>query len=209
MIHIYLIRHGRQNSTLCNVDVELSKEGITQAELLGDRLTNYGLDSMYCSNLIRARQTADIANYKLQLPINIREDIKEISFGRMEGQTREYIEEHFQGFKEEHVKLLEDIPYPEGEDGKSVYERAKPVIQEMLQSGKNKIGVVTHGGVIRVLLAAMFGKNQAKRFLFGVSLENTSITEIIYNPEFDRFYLERFNDYAHLEGHPELLRKNW
>ena len=33
-MNIYLIRHGRQNSTLCNVDVELSKEGREQADLL-------------------------------------------------------------------------------------------------------------------------------------------------------------------------------
>ena len=34
-MNIYLIRHGRQNSRLCNVDVELAKEGREQADLLG------------------------------------------------------------------------------------------------------------------------------------------------------------------------------
>ena len=60
-----------------------------------------------------------------------------------------------------------------------------------------------------MLLAALFGKNQAKRFLFGVSLENTGITQLVYNSQQDRFYLERFNDYAHLEGHVQLHRRNW
>ena len=35
---IYLIRHGRQNSSDCNVNVPLSKEGQMQAELLGKRM---------------------------------------------------------------------------------------------------------------------------------------------------------------------------
>lgn len=206
MVNLYLIRHGRQNSTLCNVDVELSPEGRIQAELLKERLKNYNIDALYCSNLIRAKQTAEIINTALGLNCEIRDEIREISFGLMEGKSDEYNDEHFQDFKLEQQKLLEDIPYPGGENGTSVYERAMPVIQEIVQSGKKNIVVVTHGGTIRVLLAALFGRNQAKRFLFGVSLENTSITQLVYNPHKDRFYLERFNDSAHLEGHPELHR---
>lgn len=209
MVNLYLIRHGRQNSTLCNVDVELSMEGCAQAELLRDRLKNYHIDALYSSNLIRARQTAAIINEALKLPHEIREEIKEISFGYLEGKSDEYNEEHFRDFKEEQKKLLEDIPYPGGENGTSVYERAMPIIQEIVQSGKKNIAVVTHGGTIRVLLAALFGRNQARRFLFGVSLENTGITQLIYNLGNDRFYLERFNDFAHLECHPELFRNTF
>lgn len=208
MVNLYLIRHGRQNSGLCNVDVELSSEGILQAELLADRLAHYEIDALYASDLIRAQQTAKIIGNKLQLPVATREEIKEISFGFLEGKTDEYINENFYDFKKEQNKLLEDIPYPGGENGTSVYERAMPIVQEIVQSSKKNIAVVTHGGTIRVLLAALFGKNQAKRFLFGVSLENTGITQLIYNTYNDRFYLERFNDFAHLEGHPELHRKN-
>ena len=46
---IYLIRHGRQNSTDCNVNVPLSAEGIRQAELLGERMKNYKIDALYSS----------------------------------------------------------------------------------------------------------------------------------------------------------------
>lgn len=209
MVNLYLIRHGRQNSTLCNVDVELSEEGRLQAGLLRDRLQNYSIDALYSSQLVRATQTAEILNEALCLPHIIREELCEISFGLLTGQTESYIEEHFADFKAEQRMLIQDIPYPGGENGTSVYERAMPVIQEIVQSGKQNIVVVTHGGTIRVLLAALFGKNQARRFLFGVSLENTGITQLVYHPQYDRFYLERFNDYAHLEGHSRLHRKNW
>lgn len=206
MVNIFLIRHGRQNSRLCNVDVELSSEGIMQAELLGERLRNYDIDALYSSSLIRARQTAEILNKALWLPIVIREEIKEISFGSMEGNTDEYNDEHYGAFKREQQKLLIDIPYPGGENGAQVFERAMPVIRELAESGRRNIAVVTHGGTIRALLAALIGSGQAKRFLFATSLENTSITQLVYKPETDRFYLERFNDFAHLEKHPELHR---
>ena len=54
-MNIYLIRHGRQNSRLCNVDVELSKEGREQADLLGKRLEKYDIEAVYSSQLIRAK----------------------------------------------------------------------------------------------------------------------------------------------------------
>lgn len=209
MVNLYLVRHGRQSSALCNVDVDLSEEGRMQADLLRRRLGNYSIDALYSSNLLRARQTAKILNESLGLEHYIREELREISFGALEGHTDEYIEEHFAGFKAEQKRMAEDIPYPEGENGTSVYERAMPVIQEIIQSGKKNILVVTHGGTIRVLVAALFGRSQASRFHFGVSLENTGITQLVYHPEYDRFYLERFNDYAHLEGHEKLYRSNW
>ena len=209
MVNIFLVRHGRQSSTLCNVDVELSKEGIHQTELLRERLGNYDIDALYSSNLIRARQTAEILNKTLGLTHEIRRELREISFGLMEGKSDEYNEEHFHEFNEEKNLLIDDIPYPGGESGTDVYERVMPVIQDILHSGKRNIIVVTHGGVIRSLLAALFGKNQAKRFLFAVSLENTGITQLIYQEQYDRFYLERFNDYAHLEGYPMLHRSRF
>ncbi len=207
MINLYLIRHGRQNSTLCNVDVGLSEQGRLQAELLRERLQGYPVDALYSSNLVRAVETAEIINGGLRLPLMIREELREISFGLMEGRSDEYNDEHFAEFKAEQKKLMDDIPYPGGENGTSVYERAMPVIQEIVQSGKKNIAVITHGGTIRVLMAALFGRNQARRFLFGVSLECTGITQLVYNPIYDRFYLERFNDYAHLELYPELHRR--
>ena len=69
--------------------------------------------------------------------------------------------------------------------------------------------IVTHGGIIRSLMAGLFTEKFAWKAQFGVSLENTSITHIIYKREEGRFYLQRFNDYAHLEQKPELLRHNW
>ena len=45
-MRIYLIRHGRQNSPLCNVNVPLSDAGRRQAELLGERLKKESIDAV-------------------------------------------------------------------------------------------------------------------------------------------------------------------
>lgn len=208
-MNIYLIRHGRQSSPLCNVDVELAKEGRKQAELLGKRLEKYKVDGLYSSHLIRAVQTAEIINKYIKKEHKIRENIREISFGEMEGKSNEYIREHFADFKKEQMKLEKDIPYPGGECGRDVFKRAMVTINEITQSDYENVVVVTHGGVIRALMAGLLGLDLSKKLLFAQLLENTSITQLCYNKEYDRFYLQRFNDYAHLEGEPELLRASW
>ena len=80
-MRILLIRHGRQNSPLCNVNVPLAEEGRRQAELLGERLKNENVDAIWSSDLIRAVETADIINQYLKVSREIRSDLKEISFG--------------------------------------------------------------------------------------------------------------------------------
>lgn len=208
-MNIYLIRHARQSSTLCNVNVDLSQHGRDQADLLGRRLKNYKIDTLYSSHLIRAIETAQIVNKYLKVEHKIREDIREISFGDLEGYSDEYNKEHFGDFLRERASLENDIPFPNGESGQDVFIRAKRVMDEIVKSKAKNVAVVTHGGTIRSLLAGLLGMDQSKKLLFAVSLENCSITQLIYNEENKTFYLQRFNDYAHLEQNDKLLRKNW
>ena len=206
---LYLIRHGRQCSQLCNVNVDLAKEGFRQAELVGERLQAAGIKAVYSSDLIRAVQTAETANRFWNVKHIIREELREISFGDMEGMCDEDIAVTYADFKIEQDKMERDLPYPGGECAGDVIRRAMPVFLEMAESGYQNIAVVTHGGVIRSMTAAFLGMDPAKYRLLGNALENCSITELNWDGVSGRFTLERFNDYAHLEPYPDLLRKGW
>ena len=236
-MNIYLIRHGRQSSSDCNVNVDLAPEGERQAALLGQRMKNYPIDALYCSDLIRAEQTAKIAfagQPDLLEHLQIRPGLAEVDFGELTGQPDEvvkrfyadYYQEQMDRFAEGRVQKgnaldevnefigdffvpTEEIWYPQGETGESVLARVMPVMQEWIESGDQNIAVVTHGGVIRILLTALFGGDFAKRFMFGTSLENCSITQLHYDEEKNGFFLDRFNDYAHLEQDPSLLRNHF
>lgn len=236
-MNIYLIRHGRQSSSDCNVNVDLAPEGERQAALLGQRMKNYPIDALYCSDLIRAEQTAKIAfagQPALLDHLQIRSGLAEIDFGELTGQPdamvkrfyADYYQEQMDRFAEGRVQKgnaldevnefigdffvpTEEIWYPQGETGESVLTRVMPVIQEWIESEYQNIAVVTHGGVIRILLTALFGGDFAKRLMFGTSLENCSITQLHYDEEKNGFFLDRFNDYAHLEQDPSLLRNRF
>ena len=210
---IYLIRHGRQNSSDCNVNVPLSKEGQMQAELLGKRMKRYPVDALYTSDLIRAVETGQIAfsdrhdlikeYYKeyYQKQLSLFKNKKNRPTGSALAKVNTYVGEFFVPIQEMH--------YPNGENGEMVLERLLPVVKEWIEKPYQNIAVVSHGGLIRILLCALFGGDFAKRLQFGGSLENCSITELYYDESKKGFYLNRFNDYAHLEERPELLRSHF
>lgn len=211
---IYLIRHGRQDSRLCNVDVPLSEEGREQARLVGRRLASYDIDCIYASDMLRAEETGRIIREQLkqctgkELPFHVRHELREYYCGYMEGLTEEAQKEQYGAFLQER-ELFRDVPYPGGESGADVFRRYYPVLMEIAESGYENVAVASHGGAIRAVLAGLVLQNQDRKLIFSRNMENTSITELYYNPDNGVFYLERLNDYAHLEQAPHLLRKNW
>ena len=210
MKNIYLIRHGRQCSKLCNVDVELDEVGRHQAELAGRRLQSYGLEKLYCSELLRAKETAQIIGQFVHLDYEVVPDIQEIDFGGFTGRTDEEIRDRYGEFRNERSLHREDIPYPDGgECGADVAARVMPQLFELWERPEDRITVVTHGVAIRSVWAEILQTGQNNKLKFAIDMENTSLTHLIYDEERKFFFLERFNDFAHLENNPELLRKNW
>ena len=127
-MRIYLIRHGRQSSRLCNVDVDLSPEGFRQAALLGERLFKTNIQAVYSSDLIRAVQTAQAANLYWNVEHTVLPELREISFGELTGLSDDAIRIRFADFKERESRMEEDIPYPGGECAGDVVRRAMPAL---------------------------------------------------------------------------------
>lgn len=194
---------------MCNVDVSLDENGKRQAELLADRLAGYGIEKLYSSNLKRAVETAEIIGKALCLDCEMISDLREIDFGRLTGKSDDIILKEFGEFRRERALQTADLPYPDGENGADVVARVMPYIWHICSARENRVAVVTHGGVIRALCAYLTETDMKNKLKYAVDLENTSITQISFDEERGLFYLERFNDSAHLEQHAELLRNSW
>lgn len=220
VVKIYLIRHARQESPLCNVNVSLADEGLLQSKLLGERLRKDAIDQVYASDLIRAQMTAEIIIEQLKENENFQQnelqtfkDLREIDFGDLTGLSDEVIKEQFKDYFIERDKLERDIPIPGGENGSQVFERmnrgVRKIIDQAIDQNYKKIVIVSHGGAIRCFLAGILGMPQEKRFIISKVMENTSISEIVYHTDTERITVERINDYSHLEENPKLLRSNF
>ena len=209
-MNIYLIRHGRQNSKLCNVDVELSQEGREQAELVGKRLAGYQIEAVYSSNLLRAVETADIINEYVKKPRFYDDRLRGAEFGAMTGLSNDVLKERFGEFLQKRSTMEEDLPYPGGgENSADVYKRAKEALDDIVKEGYENVCIVTHGGLIRALLTGLTGAPSQRWLTFGRQLENCSITELLYDEQMGTFHIERLNDYAHFENEDRLLRKHF
>lgn len=206
---LYLIRHGRQNSRLCNVNVDLCEEGYRQAALLGERLFPKNIQAVYSSDLLRAIETAQAANLYWNVEHMICPELREIDFGDMEGHSDTEIAVKYADFKKEQTKMERDLAYPGGECAADVVKRADPVLKQLVKTGYERVAVVTHGGLIRVMAAYYTGIPLSRFRILGKELENCSITELNWDEKNKRFTLECFNDHAHLDKYPELLRSSW
>ncbi len=90
---IYLARHGQNEDNAEGIlnghrDRPLTELGIHQAYELAEGIENLGLafDAVYCSPLVRARETAEVACEKLGLPApTVLKSIIERDFGVMTG----------------------------------------------------------------------------------------------------------------------------
>lgn len=207
-MRLILIRHGRQSSPLCNVNVDLSEVGRQQAELLAERLKGFTPDRIYTSGLIRAKQTAEIL-FGTDVSFLEREELNEISFGDMTGGADSHNAMLFPEYFAAKKKKVTDLRLPGGECPTEVYERAVSVVKEAVASGAETVVFVTHGGVIRALTAGLLGLGAGQMLRIADGLEHTSVTELKYSKEADCFSLERLNDASHLEGKPELGRSAW
>ncbi len=211
VVRAYLIRHGRQCSALCNVDVDLSDEGHRQAELTGKRLKGYGIQAVYTSELIRARQTAEHISRELKLPVNVVEHIEEMHFGDWTGLSDSELDAKYKEERIAHKMGNNDIRYAGGENGQECSIRFRQgmewIIKDAKKNGYKSIAIVTHGMAMRAYLCSIIPVPFSKRGLLARQLENCSITELLFKDGL--VSLERFNDYAHLEPYDELLRKHF
>lgn len=207
-MRLILIRHGRQSSPLCNVDVDLSAEGIRQAERLAERAKHWKPDRIYTSSLLRARQTAEILFGK-DAVFYEREALNEIDFGDLTGKPDCETRITFSSYYEAKKRKEENLRIPGGESPKEVYERAVTIVNEAIASEAELVVFVTHGGVIRALVAGLLGMGPEQMLRIADGLEHSSVTELVYEKTAGCFSLERLNDYSHLEDYPELLRNAW
>jgi alpha-ribazole phosphatase len=161
-VKLFLIRHGQ---TLWNQegryqgdrDIDLTEEGMRQARLTADYLSDVDFSAIYSSPLKRAVDTANIineANKGKNLKIIIRDNLKEMHFGTWEGMKFEQLGKVY---RKEFRQWLSD-PYnycpTGGESFKQVKERSIKEIENIVKENENgsNVAVVTHGGVILSIL---------------------------------------------------------
>ena len=197
---LILIRHGE---TLWNtelrmqgsLDSDLTPKGELQIKALGEWMKEVPFDYLYCSDSGRARKTAEAISKYTGHKLNFDKRLREKNLGIFEGLTseeaREQYPETFQLFKNAGANYVID----QGESTQQLLERSLEAIEEIRIRHPQKVTVlVTHGGVVRVLMKHVLGVPLDAPTQFMIS--NTGIFRLVWR---DKWIVAEMRAVQHLE----------
>ncbi|MHB8072703.1 alpha-ribazole phosphatase [Desulfosporosinus fructosivorans] len=167
---IYLVRHGHLQTVddlrryIGHSDIPLNEVGILQAYKLQKKIVQAGIQSVYCSDLSRSTQTAEIIVGDKKVPIISRHELREINMGEWEGCSFSDIANRFPNEFKRRGEDIENYCVRGGESFADCRRRVLAVFQEIMETAHGDILVVAHAGVNRLLLCHVLGLPLANIF---------------------------------------------
>jgi broad specificity phosphatase PhoE len=149
MTTILLARHGEtdwnvQRRWQGHTDTPLNDTGRAQARALAGELAGEGIDAVYSSDLMRAHETARLVAEPRGLSVTAIRDLRERSFGSIEGLTTDEIQERHPGM---------ELPWGDGETREEMAERVLAAIRRIAEAHpESRVLIVSHGGPLRAVL---------------------------------------------------------
>ena len=137
-----------------SLDLGLSNLGLRNATRLASALEQVGVAAIYTSPALRARQTAaSIVAARGVEPIVV-EALRELDFGEFEGRTYEEIAQSHPEHYRQWMESPTEVRFPGGENYTQLQQRTLKAIASIQGRHAGQVAaVVTHGGVIRAILA--------------------------------------------------------
>ena len=182
MKKLLLIRHGesewnRLKRWQGHSDVPLSERGRSQAAALAERLRDWSIDRLYCSDSRRAQETAGIIGDARGETPELDPMWRERDVGALEGMSHAEARERYpEVFARSEGSGRFDPPGGEGHQ--ALRDRAVLALARMHErhGGDECVAVVTHGGMIRAVLEHAIGMpGEGGRVRLGLS-ENTGLS---------------------------------
>jgi probable phosphoglycerate mutase len=156
---VLFIRHGetdwnRIKRIQGHIDIPLSTSGIEQAHKLAERLAGEAkqgarLDAIYSSDLTRAQQTAQPIADVLGMSLQLREGLRERSYGAFQGHDSDEISVRFPDEYAHWQTRDPGFAPPDGESSRAFYHRVLHTIEPIVAAHPDgRIACVAHGGVL-------------------------------------------------------------
>jgi broad specificity phosphatase PhoE len=185
-VRLLLLRHAEvepayQRVFGGSIDMNLSEHGREQAEVLARFLSRRALSSLYSSPMKRARQTLEPVAKALGIQAEIRPELSEVDFGDWTGLSWKQVGERHGVSAFDWLDKLDQAAIPNGECGGRFRARIEPCIRQILEvSAGRRVGVLCHGGVIRMILSILLELPLPKTACF--EIDYASVTELHLHP---------------------------
>ena len=157
---IFLLRHGQiqgheTKRFIGQTDVPLDETGMAQALFWKNAFARIQFDQIYSSSLARCRDTAALICPGKEIGIDAR--LNEIDMGTWDGQSFDHIRETSPDLFSKRGEQIDTFQPPGGESFNDLKTRVSPFFEALSQNLKSPTLVVTHSGVIRVMICHYLG----------------------------------------------------
>jgi alpha-ribazole phosphatase len=184
-VNLHLIRHTSLDisSGICygQSDVDVSSSFQAERDALAEKLIHHQFDAVYTSPLQRCTKLAHALGFAA---VKTDDRLKELHFGDWEMQAWDSIpRDLFDTWAHDYANL----PPPNGETFSQLHARVKAFVEDVSSHSRGKdIAVITHGGVIRAMLAEVL--NMPLKGLFRMVIDHASVTQISFNEAVPRIH---------------------
>lgn len=202
MTKMYIIRHCEAMGNVLRVfqgssDLDISELGKVQLKYLEERFNAIPLDRIYSSPLKRAIKTAQAVAGVKNIEIEVREGLKELYGGVVEGKPFVEAFNAVPGLADTWDNHPQDFAPEGGETMRHAYDRIWNTVKLIAEQNPDKtVALTSHGGVIRCLMCRLLKGdiNELKNIEW---CENTGVTLIEFDDSLKPSVVF-FNDCSHL-----------
>jgi broad specificity phosphatase PhoE len=172
---IYLIRHGESTSDVKekydgDYDDHLTENGLNDAKLLAEKLSNKSIEALFISPKIRARETAKVISDALQCKTRVVDGLAEQDiYGAFVDLGKNQPEEEYRRLGE--ILVNRDNVVDGSETYKDFKERVEKSFAEIINQSFESIAIVTHGGPIRCIFREMLGLGEFQKIGNGAIIQ--------------------------------------
>ena len=180
---VLLVRHGetdwnRERRIQGQSDPPLNDRGRRQAHALAERLGGTRLDAVYASDLLRARETAEILAARLGLPVVVDRELRELDFGSWEGHIVDELRKRDPADVGRWLATGEPA-WQHGETHADLARRVRRAVARLAEIHRGgQILLVAHGGPVRALLMAADGRDFVTERQMYPAVENCELSRI-------------------------------
>jgi broad specificity phosphatase PhoE len=184
MTRFYLIRHGDNDVASVRHAVagrapgtHLNDGGRRQAQRIAEALAGEGIEQIFSSPLDRCRETAEPLTHRINVQIELADELLEVAYGEWTGRTLAELEKSELWHRYNQFRSVTRVPG--GEMMVEVQARVISFLENVSRRKPNgRIAVFAHGDVIRAALLLYLGMPLDFVHRLKIDMGSVSIVEI-------------------------------
>ena len=186
MDQLILVRHGEAEHHVADItggwtDLPLTRLGQAQADSVGQEIQSLlrgGEAALYCSDLLRARQTAERIGERLRLQVMAEPGLRELDNGIARGKTREEAQSLLLPMT---APTIDWVPYPGAESWRALNGRVVKCMQGIQARDTKNIVIVSHANSLVCIVHWWLGIPEDMMSRISYDFLPASITRLTVN----------------------------